>query len=332
VASVDPAVAQELAQDALVRWGASAEVAACVAGHLVGAELAGHRSHGLVQLPRYCKWITDGTYDASAEPSVIECDGAVTTIDAMGGFGYPALELAVDRAASSAAQTGIGAAFVVRCGHAGRAGAWAERGVTKGTATLVMLASAEPPFVLTAGAHAAPALSTNPIAIGVPSEGPPFVLDMATSAIAEGKALIALRNGGRVPEGALIDRDGVASTDPSDLYAGGALLPAGGYKGFGLAALIEALVLSLSGAHTLDPPCGALVLCLRPTLSPPDLVKGSVERLRARIRNSGIRSSVLAPGELEARNRQASTLEIDDDILGIMRPSADPEKPPAAVG
>jgi uncharacterized oxidoreductase len=94
------------------------------------------------------------------------------------------------------------------------------------------------------------ALGTNPLCFAAPSGGEfPIVFDMATSAIAGFKARILAQQGQRVPEGLIFDAAGRPSTDPGDLDHGGALAPVGGYKGFGLALLVEVLAGVLTGAQ-----------------------------------------------------------------------------------
>jgi LDH2 family malate/lactate/ureidoglycolate dehydrogenase len=322
---VAPAEARRLAEGALVRWGASPAVAACVAHHVVDAELAGHPSHGLRQLPRYRELSLRGQCDLRAAPTILDQRAASTLIDGGRGLGHPALALAVDSAARAAHELGVGVAGVVNCGHAGRAGAWAERGLARGAVTIVALGGSEPPFPMVARAGAAPAMHTNPLAISVPARGEPLLLDMATSVVAEGKVRLALAHGSMLPPGAIVASDGQPSTSPSDYDAGGSLLPAGGYKGFGLSALIEALAVSLTGADApgRSPVDGALVICLKENVfrTESDL-RTSAEALRSRIRGSGREAEVLAPGDPEARARRAGHIAVDDETLEALREDA----------
>ena len=312
--------AERLAELALTGAGASGTNAACVARNVVAAELAGHPSHGLRLVPRYCELAGTPGHRLDAVPRVVEARGALSVVDAAGGLGYPALEVAVDAAAASALAVGIGACSVVRCGHAGRAGAWAERAVGHGAVGIVLLGGADPPFVMAAGPGSVASLHTNPIAIGVPAEGPPLILDMATSLVAEGKVAIASARGTALPDGAIVDRDGTVTADPAAYYDGGALLPFAGHKGFGLAALVEALSVSLTGAGTGEPAEGALVICLNAGgFVPGSDVRASVEALRARLHASGREREVLAPGEPEARARAVSTILVEADVLARLR-------------
>src|SRR5262249_38086576 len=114
--------------------------------------------------------------------------------------------------------------------------------------------------IVTAFGGATRRLGTNPIMVALPTEDPeaPFVLDMATSVVAEGKLRVAVNAGKHVPDGWILDGDGVPSNEPRDFYGtgsnerAGALLPvggpAGGYKGFGLNMAVEALSGILSGS------------------------------------------------------------------------------------
>jgi LDH2 family malate/lactate/ureidoglycolate dehydrogenase len=321
MSELSPAEAKQLVEQALLRWGATARVADCVADHLVDAELAGHPSHGIRQMIRYHGLVERGECDLRVEPVVLSRSGAVTRIDGGGGMGHPAAALAVDLAAGAATEFGVGMSAVIRCGHAGRMGAWAERGVSHGMVTLVVLAASDPPFQMAASAGSAPALQTNPIAIGVPAEGAAFVLDMATSLIAGGKAMVAHARGEQVPEGAMIDASGQPTTDPGAYFAGGALLPAAGHKGFALAAIIEAMSTSFIGADEpgLAPVSGTVVICADAgVFRPIGEVRSSVEVLRHRLHAAARTTTVYAPGEPEALSRKATSVSIDEDVVAIL--------------
>jgi uncharacterized oxidoreductase len=90
---------------------------------------------------------------------------------------------------------------------------------------------------------------TNPFAAGIPTGDENIVIDFATASSAEGKIRAANVNGLKVPEGLIVKADGSPTTEPADFYAGGAILPFGGHKGYCLNLLIELLGGALSGAH-----------------------------------------------------------------------------------
>ena len=320
-----PETATLLAKRALAASGASDANAACTAGYLVDAELAGHPSHGLRLVPQYCELAGTDGHRLDAVPRVVEVRDALSVVDAAGGLGYPALELAVDAAVATALEVGIGACSVIRCGHAGRAGAWVERAVDQGAVAIVMLGGADPPFVMAAGPGSVASLHTNPVAMGVPAVGPPLILDMATSLVAAGKVAIAASRGTALPEGSIVDRNGIVTADPAAFFDGGALLPFAGHKGFGLAAMVEALSVSLTGAEAGRPAEGALVICMDAGgFRPASEVRRSVESLRSRLHASSGERDVIAPGEPEARARAGAAVLVESALLERLRQLAAP--------
>jgi uncharacterized oxidoreductase len=173
---------------------------------------------------------------------------------------------------------------------------------------------------MAAGPGSVASLHTNPLAIGVPAEGAPLILDMATSLVAEGKVAIAASRGTPLPDGAILGRNGEITADPAEFYGGGALLPFAGHKGFGLAAMVEALSVSLTGAGDHRPAEGALVICLNAGgFRPEREVRASIEQLRARLHASGRERDVLAPGEPEAHARAASSILVETAVLSGLR-------------
>jgi uncharacterized oxidoreductase len=153
----------------------------------------------------------------------------------------------------------VAIASAFRTGHIGRVGAYGEQAVAAG---MIGIGSVNTPGTRLVAAYggASRRLGTNPIMVALPTADPaaPFVLDMATSVVAEGKLRVAVNAGKPVPDGWILDGDGAATNDPRDFYGTGgnerqgALLPVGGpdsgYKGFGLNMAVEALAGILSGS------------------------------------------------------------------------------------
>jgi LDH2 family malate/lactate/ureidoglycolate dehydrogenase len=168
-------------------------------------------------------------------------------------------------------------------------------------------------------------LHTNPLALAVPAQDHPLMLDMATSMVAEGKVRVALARHTMLPEGSILSAAGVPSNDPADFANGGCLLPVGGHKGFGLSAMVEALGVIVTGADEAGraPLEGGLVMCLAAhAFRPIEDVMSSVEALRSRIHESGgPGNTVLAPGDPEAQRRVAAgcRIEIDDATVNRLR-------------
>jgi LDH2 family malate/lactate/ureidoglycolate dehydrogenase len=227
----------EIEQALLIAAGASAEEAAIIARYNVGANLVGHDSHGIHLIPSYIDRIKVGHIVPQAPWVITQETPTTTVIDGNWGFGYAVTDRAMRYTIEKAKKQNVAAATVFRQSHIGRLASYPLLGRS---------AKAVAPF---GGAKAR--LGTNPIAFAIPSNlDGPFVFDMATSAAAAGKINVATARGEQVPTGWLIDAEGRPSTDPRVLKSGGALLPLGGaegYKGTGLAAIVEIMSGLLTG-------------------------------------------------------------------------------------
>jgi len=220
--------------------GAEAEVAAEVAGHLVGANLAGHDSHGVLRLAQYVAERDRGELVPSARPSVSRRHGACLLLDGHQGFGHYAARLACDLAAQVALEQGIAAVAIRHAGHIGRLGHYCELLANTGLVSLLVMGAVGPDV----GVMAPPGtsrrfLAANPWALGVPAADEPVIVDVSMAMLAEGKVSDAATRGARLPEGCVLDAVRRPSQEPADYFAGGCLLPLGSpvaaHKGFGLA-------------------------------------------------------------------------------------------------
>jgi|AP45_3_1055517.scaffolds.fasta_scaffold23080_2 uncharacterized oxidoreductase len=229
--------------------GVPEDEAELVSKSLVGSNLRGHDSHGVVRIPRYLPLLETGELVAGAELVVHSETAAMLCADAGFGFGMVQMTRLIELLDEKVEQLGVACGTLVRCGHVGRVGEWAELVASRGRAGLVtvndngVLKCVAPP------GGTEPTLSTNPIAIGVPTGGQPLVLDISTSVVANGKVLVQQMAGESCPEGWLLDAEGQPTTDPAVRFSDprGTLLPMGGYKGFGLSLLLDILVGGLSG-------------------------------------------------------------------------------------
>ncbi len=315
--------------------GAPGEVAEEVARHLVRANLSGHDSHGVIRVPQYVAQADSGVLVPSAMPTVLHESGAVALIDAARGFGHYSTRFALDWAMTRARQNGIAAAAVRHSSHIGRLGEYTERAGQAGLISIVTVGAAGPGvggMILFGGRQRF--FGANPWSIGVPAAGrPPMVFDGSTSTVAEGKVRVARAAGHPLPPGCIVDREGRPTTDPSDFYAGGALVPLGGevagHKGYGLAmasALISGLAMigdpdhTLIGASVLQDVgdargqiAGVFVAAVDPAAfgDAETYVEMVGETLAAakRVEPAPRRAEVLVPGEPEVRTRQARERE-----------------------
>ena len=227
---------------------ADAEV---VATHLVKANLVGHDSHGVIQIPTYMERIDAGHIVPNA-PFVVEKEAPCTAvINGNWGFGFVVTERAMNMAIDKARVNGVAAITVRRQSHIGRLGDYPTMALKQGMIGMITADSgASPKHVAPFGGRARK-LGTNPMCIGMPSnlEGP-VLMDMASSTVALGKVALARNRKEPIPMGWIVDKDGNPTTDPNDYYSGGALLPVGGdqgHKGYALSFMVEVFSGLLTG-------------------------------------------------------------------------------------
>ena len=242
---------REIERALLCAAGASAEEAEIVARHSIAANLAGHDSHGVIQIPVYIDRIRRGHIVPGAPFEVVTETDATTVIDGNWGFGYVVSERAMDITIEKARKGGVAAATVFRQSHVGRLTDYPLMAADQGLIGLMTADSGRSAKNVVPFGGRRRRLGTNPICMAVPSDldGPMFI-DFATSAVAGGKISVAVARGTAIPEGWIVDEDGNPTTDPNDLAAGGAQLPLGGtegHKGYGLSVMIEILCGILTG-------------------------------------------------------------------------------------
>jgi LDH2 family malate/lactate/ureidoglycolate dehydrogenase len=231
--------------------GATDDEARAVAIGCVDANLAGHDSHGVIAIPTYIDRIKAGHIMPGAPWTIVQESPTTTVIDGHWGFGFHVNAKAMALTIEKARTANVAACTVFRQSHVGRLAAYPLMAMREG---MIAIATADsgrsPKHVAPFGGREA-RLGTNPLAIAVPSDlEAPFYLDMATSAVAAGKIQLAVARGEQIPQGWIIDAEGRHTTDPTQYRKGGALLPLGGsegYKGSGLAAMVEVLCGLLTG-------------------------------------------------------------------------------------
>ena len=234
--------------------GSKPEEARLVAENLVIANLTGHDSHGIGMMPRYVEALQEGGLHPNRQVEVKMDAGALLTLDGRAGYGQSIGLQATQMAIARAKQHGTAIVALGNSHHLGRIGHWAEMAVAQGLVSLhfvnVQSFARVAPF---AGADRR--FGTNPVCIGIPLPGEkPFLLDMATSAVAQGKLRVAHNKRARIPQGWLIDDQGNPTDDPrwGVLAPLGAMTCFGEHKGYGLAVACELLGGALTGGGVTD--------------------------------------------------------------------------------
>src|ERR1700730_1004601 len=312
----------------LVAAGAPPDEADVVMRHSVDANLAGHDSHGIIQIPTYIDRIQVGHLVPGAPWTITQESPTTTVIDGHWGFGYTVTARAMHLTIDKADRANVAAATVFRQGHIGRLASYTLMAAQADMIGLITADSGRSTKQVAPFGGREARIGTNPISIAVPSEldGPLF-LDMATSAVAAGKISVAVARRESIPLGWIVDRDGKPTTDPNQLKEGGALLPLGGsegYKGSGLAAIVEILCGLLTGLGFGMEPTGRHndgcfiavfnVAAFRPLAQFKREVAEFARYLKATAPAEGSRC-VLYPGEIEhvrEQERRQTGIDVED--------------------
>ena len=271
----------------LIAAGSTPSEANTVAGNLVMANLSGHDSHGVGMLPRYVDAVLEGGLKPNSSVRVVLDTGSLLTLDGQRGYGQIVGEQAMALGIARAQTHGSCIMTLANAHHLGRIGHFAEMAVAQGLVSLHFVNVLSRPVVAPFGG-ADRRYGTNPCCIGIPLKGrapsdagPPqgastpsggsalhavksvgahFILDFATSRVAQGKMRVAYNEGRRAEPGTLIDEDGRPTTDPGVVVVPqsnglfGALLAFGEHKGYGMAVACELLGGALTGGGTWHQP------------------------------------------------------------------------------
>jgi uncharacterized oxidoreductase len=236
--------------------GSTPREAQTVADNLVLANLSGHDSHGVGMVPRYIDAVLEGGLTPNASVAVNVDNGSLLALDGRRGYGQVVGEQAMRLAIARAQQTGSCVMALANAHHLGRIGHFAEMAVEQGLVSIHFVNVQSRPVVAPWGGGDG-RYGTNPFTVGIPLAGqPPFVLDFATSRVAQGKMRVAHNEGRQVEPGYLIDEQGRPTTNPGVVVVPqpggmfGALLAFGEHKGYGMAIACELLGGALTGSGT----------------------------------------------------------------------------------
>ena len=242
-----------------VHHGLEADKAAVVAPMLVEADMMGHDTHGLQLAANYLKALSSGDMRGDGAPDVIHDHGAALAWDGGRRSGVWLTAHAVDTAVDRAGAHGTATVVIRNSHHIACLAAFLPRATAAGC--MIILSSSDPSTASVAPYGGTAAVFTpNPIAIGIPTEGDPILIDISASITTNGMTGRLHGEGKPLPHAWVQDAAGAASTDPGVLFTDppGTILPIGGqdhgHKGYGLALMIEAMTQALSGFGRADTP------------------------------------------------------------------------------
>ena len=296
--------------------GATSDEARIVSEALVEANLAGHDSHGILRIPEYVRWMEQKLVTMGAHINVVRESDSFAVIDGGWGFGQVVGREAMEVAIKKADQAGIGTVAASQCCHIGRVGDYPMMAAARGMAAVMFVNTHGGGKLVAPWGGKERRLSANPISIAIPRKtGTPIVVDIATSAIAEGKVRSMLNRNVPVPPGNIMDAEGNPTTDAAKFYGPptGALVPFGGHKGFALGLATDILAGALSGSGCSRKDADRIGNAFLVFVLNIDRLRGEhpfhadVEQLVEYVKSSALApgfTEILVPGEPEASEKE----------------------------
>lgn len=303
--------------------GLSADDADIMTRVLLTTELRGISTHGFVRSSRYVECLLSGGIKPVCELEPVYESPSWGAFDGGGGLGIPLMYKAVGKAVSKAASTGVGIVNVRNSHHFGAAGYYSGMCAERG---FLSLSCSNGDVLVAATGSRERTIGNNPFSYAAPAGKYGMVLyDIAMSMVSDMKITQKMEAGEPLPDGWIIDRNGRPSTRPEDYADGGVLLPFGGYKGYGMAMMVEIFSAVLSGAAVttgvhawnetlgMSGNVGHFIMALDVSrLMPAGDFAASVERMIDGIKSSEKAEGaqeILYPGELEKRRSEAAVAE-----------------------
>lgn len=221
--------------------------------YLIKAELVEAKSHGLARLKMYCDRIKKGVINPKPKIKIKKISQSISHVNADNSIGFVAADIGITQAIKNAKKTGIGLVAVKKSGHYGLSSFYAEQAVKNNL--MVFCFTNAPPALAPHGAKKS-LFGTNPICFGVPTGKIPFILDASTSVINRGKIRRADKLNEKIPYGVAMNKFGKITTNAKEALLG-TQLPIAGFKGSGLAWMVDILsgviTGSSHGGKTKDP-------------------------------------------------------------------------------
>ena len=234
-----------LAKNTFLNSGCDDETATIMADLVTKAEKDGSLSHGLFRVPAYVAGLKSGKINGKGKPDIKKISASVIKANGNNCLAPVVLKKSIPELVKLAKESGVAILAITNSHH--MAAMWPETEMIADQGLVAFACTSYKPAVAPAGATK-PLFGTNPISFAWPRPGKnPVVYDMATASMAMGEVQVAKREGHKVPLGTGLTKDGKATTDPGEIADGGVLLPFGGYKGSGIAMMVELLAGALVG-------------------------------------------------------------------------------------
>ena len=234
-----------LANKTLLANGCDEETSNILSDLIMKAERDGSLSHGLFRLPAYIAGLKSGKINGKNRPKVSKITPSVVKVDGNNCLAPMVLNKSLPELIKAAKENGVAVLSITNSHH--MAAMWPETEAIADEGLVAFACTSYKPAVAPAGSIK-PLFGTNPISFAWPRKNkPPVVYDMATASMAMGEVQVAKREGHKVPLGTGLTKDGKDTTDPAEIADGGVLLPFGGYKGSGIAMMVELLAGALVG-------------------------------------------------------------------------------------
>lgn len=238
---------EDITFDALIAVGTSEDNARPLAVATAATEADGVASHGLAYIPIYCEHVLCGKVDGLAKPTISQPRPGVLRVDAATGFAHSAIDLGFEQLVPLARSQGVAVLAIHNSYNCGVLGYHTKRLALDG---LVGLGFTNAPASIAPSGGATPVVGTNPISIAVPGDDgePALLIDQSASTIAKSEVMKHARDGKPIPLGWALAPDGSPTTDAA-LGLKGSMAPSGGYKGVGIAMLVEIMAAALTGGQ-----------------------------------------------------------------------------------
>jgi len=237
---------EALAFQALVDAGTSPQNARPLARATAQTEADGIASHGLAYIPTYCEHVRCGKVDGQAQPVLSTPRPGVISVDAATGFAHPAIEMGFEQLVPLARSQGIAALAIRNSYNCGVLGYHTHRLAVAG---LLGLGFTNAPASIAPVGGSRPMVGTNPFSLAAPdgAGGAGVLIDQSASVIAKSEIMKHAREGLPIPQGWGLDPSGQPTTDP-EIALRGSMAPSGGYKGVGVALMVEIMAAAMTGA------------------------------------------------------------------------------------